>query len=42
MLGVTDRSVIPAFGSLDALTAILAARNHALWPYYAVASTAAR
>jgi membrane protein YqaA with SNARE-associated domain len=40
MLGVADSSVIPTFGSLDALTAILAARNHELWPYYAASSTA--
>ena len=40
MLGVADSSVIPTFGSLDALTAILAAKNHELWPYYAAASTA--
>ncbi len=40
MLGVVDSSVIPTFGSLDALTAILAAKNHELWPYYAGASTA--
>ncbi len=39
ILGVADSSVIPTFGSLDALTAILAARNHELWPYYAGAST---
>ena len=40
MLGVLDSSVIPTFGSLDALTAILAVNNHELWPYYAAASTA--
>jgi membrane protein YqaA with SNARE-associated domain len=39
ILGVADSSVIPTFGSLDALTAILAAKNHDLWPYYAAAST---
>ena len=40
MLGIADSSVIPTFGSLDALTAILVARNRGLWPYYAAASTA--
>jgi membrane protein YqaA with SNARE-associated domain len=40
ILGVVDSSVIPTFGSLDALTAILSVKNHELWPYYAVASTA--
>ncbi len=40
LLGVVDSSVIPTFGSLDALTAILAIKNHELWPYYAAASTA--
>jgi membrane protein YqaA with SNARE-associated domain len=39
-LGVADSSVIPTFGSLDALTAIMAAKNHELWLYYAAASTA--
>ena len=39
ILGIADSSVIPTFGSLDALTAILAARNHELWSYYAAAST---
>src|SRR5271169_6269601 len=39
ILGVADSSVIPTFGSLDALTAILAVKNHELWPYYAAAST---
>ena len=40
ILGIADSSVIPTFGSLDALTAILAVKNHELWPYYAAASTA--
>lgn len=40
ILGVVDSSVVPTFGSLDALTAILAVKNHELWPYYAAASTA--
>ena len=31
--------MILTFGSLDVLTAILAAKNHELWPYYAVAGT---
>ena len=40
MLGVVDSSVIPTFGSLDALTAILSVKNHELWTYYGAASTA--
>jgi len=40
ILGVVDSSVIPTFGSLDVLTAILSVKNHDLWPYYAAASTA--
>lgn len=39
ILGVVDSSVIPTFGSLDILTAILATKTHELWPYYAAAST---
>jgi len=39
ILGIIDSSVVPTFGSLDALTAILAVKNHELWPYYAAAST---
>ena len=39
ILGIIDSSVVPTFGSLDALTAILAAKSHDLWPYYAAAST---
>src|SRR5208283_5454122 len=39
ILGVVDSSVIPTFGSLDALTAVLAVKNQELWPYYAAAST---
>lgn len=39
ILGIIDSSLVPTFGSLDALTAILAARSHELWPYYAAAST---
>jgi membrane protein YqaA with SNARE-associated domain len=40
VLGVVDSSVIPTFGSLDVLTAVLSVKKHELWPYYAVASTA--
>jgi membrane protein YqaA with SNARE-associated domain len=40
ILGVLDSSVVPTFGSLDALTAVLAVKNHELWLYYAAASTA--
>src|SRR5208283_4974971 len=39
LLGIVDSSVIPTFGSLDLLTAILAVKNRELWPYYAAAST---
>lgn len=39
MLGIADSSVIPTFGSLDGLTAVMVAKNHELWPYYAAAST---
>lgn len=39
LLGLVDSSVIPTFGSLDLLTAILAVKNRDLWPYYAAAST---
>jgi hypothetical protein len=42
MLGVADSSVIPTFGSLDNLSAILAARSHELWPYYAAVSCRGR
>ena len=38
LLGIADSSVIPTFGSLDGLTAVMAAKNHELWPYYAAAS----
>lgn len=38
--GIVDSSAIPAFGSLDALTAILSVKNQELWPYYPAASTA--
>jgi len=40
LLGIVDSSVIPTFGSLDLLTAILSIKNRELWPYYAAASTA--
>jgi membrane protein DedA with SNARE-associated domain len=40
ILGIADSSVIPTFGSLDILTAILAAKNHELWPHSAAASAA--
>ena len=39
-LAVLDSSIIPTFGSLDLLTAWLAARNPDLWLYYAAMSTA--
>src|SRR5579864_5901515 len=39
-LAILDSSIIPTFGSLDLLTAWLAARNPDLWLYYASMSTA--
>lgn len=39
-LAVLDSTIIPTFGSLDLLTAWLAARDPNLWWYYAVMSTA--
>jgi membrane protein YqaA with SNARE-associated domain len=39
-LGVLDSSIIPTFGSLDLLTAWLAAHDPKLWWYYALMSTA--
>ncbi|MGH9735500.1 MAG: YqaA family protein [Candidatus Acidiferrales bacterium] len=39
LLGVVDNSVVPIPGSLDALTVILAASQHDLWPYYAAMAT---
>jgi membrane protein YqaA with SNARE-associated domain len=39
LLGILDSSLIPTFGSLDALTAVLAARHKDLWLYYALMST---
>jgi membrane protein YqaA with SNARE-associated domain len=38
-LAIADSSFIPTFGSLDVLTAFLAARHADLWPYYASMST---
>jgi membrane protein YqaA with SNARE-associated domain len=38
-LAILDSSIIPTFGSLDLLTAWLAARNPDLWIYYAAMST---
>jgi len=40
LLGLADNSVIPLPGSMDVLTIYLAARHHALWPYYASMATA--
>ena len=39
-LAILDSSIIPTFGSLDLLTAWLAAHNPELWIYYAAMSTA--
>jgi membrane protein YqaA with SNARE-associated domain len=36
LLGIVDSSVIPTFGSLDALTIIFAAAHRAWWWYYAL------
>ncbi|MBV8206617.1 MAG: VTT domain-containing protein [Acidobacteria bacterium] len=38
-LGILDGSPVPTFGSLDLLTAWLAARDPELWPYYAAMAT---
>ena len=38
-LAILDSSIIPTFGSLDLLTAWLAAHNADLWAYYAAMST---
>lgn len=38
-LAILDSSIIPTFGSLDLLTAWLAAHNPELWIYYAAMST---
>jgi membrane protein YqaA with SNARE-associated domain len=39
-LGILDSSIVPTFGSLDLLTAWLAAATPSLWFYYAGMSTA--
>jgi membrane protein DedA with SNARE-associated domain len=39
LLGLIDGSVIPVPGSMDAMTIVLAAHDHALWPYYAGMAT---
>jgi membrane protein YqaA with SNARE-associated domain len=38
-LGLLDASVIPLPGSMDLLTAILAAKDAHIWPYYAAMAT---
>jgi membrane protein YqaA with SNARE-associated domain len=38
LLGIIDSSVVPTFGSLDALVAVLSARHPDLWLYYAMMS----
>jgi membrane protein YqaA with SNARE-associated domain len=38
-LAILDSSLIPTFGSLDILTAFLAARHAELWAYYACMAT---
>jgi membrane protein YqaA with SNARE-associated domain len=38
-LGLLDSSIIPLPGSMDVLTIVLAARDAALWPYYALMAT---
>jgi membrane protein YqaA with SNARE-associated domain len=40
LLAIVDSSPIPTFGSLDILTAILAARQREPWYYYAAVATA--
>jgi membrane protein YqaA with SNARE-associated domain len=40
LLAIVDSSPIPTFGGLDILTAILAARQHEPWYYYAGLATA--
>jgi len=40
LLAIVDSSPIPTFGGLDILTAILAARRHEPWYYYAGVATA--
>lgn len=38
-LGLLDGSVVPLPGSMDVLLIVLSARQHQLWPYYAVMAT---
>lgn len=38
-LGILDSSLVPIPGSLDAMTIVLSAREHELWPYYALMAT---
>lgn len=40
LLGLIDSSMIPVPGSMDAMTIVLSAHDHGLWPYYAVMATA--
>jgi len=40
LIGVIDSSFIPTLGSLDIFNAVLSARHHDLWWYYAMMSTA--
>jgi membrane protein YqaA with SNARE-associated domain len=40
LLGLLDSSMIPVPGSMDAMTIVLSAHDHALWAYYAVMATA--
>ena len=40
LLAIVDSSPIPTFGGLDILTAVLAARQHEPWYYYAGVATA--
>jgi membrane protein DedA with SNARE-associated domain len=39
LLGIVDASFIPAPGSMDALTIVLAAAHASWWPYYALMAT---
>lgn len=39
LIGIVDSSFIPTLGSLDIFNAVLAARHHDLWWYYALMST---
>jgi membrane protein YqaA with SNARE-associated domain len=39
LLGLTDGSLIPLLGSMDALTIMLASRHHDMWLYYAGMAT---